>query len=228
MSDVVLVDGVLVPAGVETQEGWVFPPDGAYVALRDAVGWLVVDPVDRVGQVPGGKAAVALLVQDVKPGVSGGLLVADVSPGDLVVRTESDTRTLLDSERVLMAAVLGEHRREREARAELAAARREHEQRIESLVDDAHTWADENSLCGQFDRFMDEHGLRSRSREYVVECAVTLTAKVSVRVSASDSSAAEDRVESGEVARALGRQLGGFRRHGLELDDYTVTGVEEA
>ncbi|MDH6293176.1 hypothetical protein [Rhodococcus opacus] len=227
MSDVVLVDGVLVPAGVETQEGWVFPPDGAYVALRDAVGWLVVDPVDRAGQVRGGKAAVALLVQDVTPGVSG-LLLAEVSPGDLVLRTESDTRALLDSERVLILQVLGEHRREREARAELAAARREHEQRIESLVDDAHTWADENSLCGQFDRFMDEHGLRSRSREFVVECAVTITAKVSVRVSASDSSAAEDRVESGEVARALGRQLGGFRRHGLELDDYTVTGVEEA
>ncbi|WP_368680372.1 hypothetical protein R1X32_07460 (plasmid) [Rhodococcus opacus] len=225
MSDVVLVDGVLVPAGVET-EGWVFPPDGAYVALRDAVGWLVIDPVDRGAQA--GKAAVALLVQDLRPGVSGGLLVADVSPGDLVVRNDANARALLDTERVLMLQVLGEHRREREARAELAAARREHVQGIESLVDDAHRWADENSLCSEFDRFMDVHGLRPRSREYTVECAVTITTKVSVRVSASNSGAAEGGVESAEVARALGRQLGGFRRHGLELDDYTVTGVEEA
>ncbi|WAM19230.1 hypothetical protein [Rhodococcus sp. JS3073] len=69
---------------------------------------------------------------------------------------------------------------------------------------------------------MEEHGLPPRSREFTVEALVTITTKVSVSVSARSEEVAEDEV----LARALGRRIGGFRRHGLDLREYTVTEVQ--
>lgn len=51
---------------------------------------------------------------------------------------------------------------------------REHEARMDRLVTDAHTYADDNSLCERFDEFMEEHGLPRRVRDYSLRVEVTV------------------------------------------------------
>jgi hypothetical protein len=63
----------------------------------------------------------------------------------------------------------------------------------------AHSYADDNSLCSEFDRCMEEIGLEPRTREYVVEFRMTVTAR-------DADSAIEDAEEqaSSESWRSLG------------------------
>ena len=51
-----------------------------------------------------------------------------------------------------------------------------HQARMDTLVADAHQWADDNDLCGRFDEFMDEHGLPMRERDF--ELCVNVRATV--------------------------------------------------
>lgn len=88
--------------------------------------------------------------------------------------------------------------------------KRETEQRLterfeswkSSLVSDAHEFADENNLCGEFDRFMREHDLPEREREYAVNYSVTLSGTVYVTGSGRDDVA--ERFESGEWTEHIG------------------------
>ncbi|MDV7357671.1 hypothetical protein R4282_32270 [Rhodococcus oxybenzonivorans] len=111
-------------------------------------------------------------------------------------------------------------------REHLQANQKAHADWVERIAKDAGTWADENNLCSEFDRFMEEHGLPPRSREFTVEALVTITTKVSVPVSARSEEVAEGEVDGEMLARALGRRIGGFRRHDLDLREYTVTEVQ--
>lgn len=52
---------------------------------------------------------------------------------------------------------------------------------LEGLVADAHEWADNNSLCSNFDYFMEEHGLEPRTREYQARITITLDIDVEGR-----------------------------------------------
>ncbi len=73
-----------------------------------------------------------------------------------------------EGERAAMSALLAEaraHRRTQQA----------HQARIDRLVEDAHEWADDNSLCTRFDDFMDEHSLPRRSRDYDLRVEVRAT-----------------------------------------------------
>jgi hypothetical protein len=45
-------------------------------------------------------------------------------------------------------------------------------------------------------------------------------------VSARSEEVAEGEVDGEMLARALGRRIGGFRRHDLDLREYTVTEVQ--
>lgn len=62
-----------------------------------------------------------------------------------------------------------------------------------SLVSDAHEFADENDLCGEFDRFMREHGLSERTRSYEVSWTATITVSGSTVV---EGSGRDDAMES--------------------------------
>lgn len=65
----------------------------------------------------------------------------------------------------------------RETATRANEARREFEAWKAELVSDAHTYADEHSLCGEFDRFMEEHGLPTRQRDYNVTISLTVSAR---------------------------------------------------
>lgn len=70
----------------------------------------------------------------------------------------------------------------REARI---AAEMEFDRWKEQTTTLAHDFANENSLCSEFDRFMEEVGLRPREREYSVRVEVLATGYTYVTVSAS-------------------------------------------
>ena len=60
----------------------------------------------------------------------------------------------------------------------------------------AHEYANNNSLCGEFDRCMVEIGLEPRTREHLVEGTVTVTYPFSVTVETTDSDEAYEMVAS--------------------------------
>lgn len=79
-----------------------------------------------------------------------------------------------------------------------------HERFMSELVADAHVWADDNDLCGTFDRFMTEHGLEGRERGYEVRVTGTFAVYLS-RTAASEEAACEA-VDKSDVIEALGRE----------------------
>lgn len=87
------------------------------------------------------------------------------------------------------------------ALAEGVQAARSRELWMEQLVEDAHVYADRNSLCGAFDEFMEEHGLPTRTRSYTVRVAVTST--VLIPVTARSEGDAEEQVDRDEVRAYL-------------------------
>lgn len=52
--------------------------------------------------------------------------------------------------------------------------KQQHEWWKESLVEDAHEWANSNDLCSRFDEFMSDHNLPPRSFDHRAEVEVTL------------------------------------------------------
>jgi len=64
----------------------------------------------------------------------------------------------------------------------------------DDLVRDAHEYADNNSLCSEFDRFMTEHDLPAREADYEVE--VTFTVRATLTVRAQDEDNALEQAES--------------------------------
>lgn len=70
--------------------------------------------------------------------------------------------------RAAMTAILNERRVQQAAAAERAAW-------IERLTDEAHEYANRNDLCERFDEFMEEHGMRRRTRDYDLRVEVTAT-----------------------------------------------------
>ena len=78
----------------------------------------------------------------------------------------------------------------------------EHRQEIESLVADAHRYAEDNNLCGEFDRFMEAHGLAPRAYRY------SLTVDVTTTVTLDRTACSEDDAESAIDTEALADELG--------------------
>lgn len=115
----------------------------------------------------------------------------------------------------------------RQARAERDAAwvkLREHEQRLERIVDAAHSYADEHSLCSAFDDFMVDQGLPARDRDYIHDVDVTVS--IRLRVSAHSAEAAASLVDD-EMVR---NELLGLDGRALTdaLQDHDVIDTEEA
>lgn len=59
----------------------------------------------------------------------------------------------------------------------LREANREFLRWRDRLVEDAHAYADENNLCSEFDRFMEEHDLPTRVKEFNVTITLTVEAR---------------------------------------------------
>jgi hypothetical protein len=116
-----------------------------------------------------------------------------------------------------MAALRTEHN------AAMAALRATHDAWKDELVRDAHEHADRNNMCNEFDRFMEEHGLPTRTRDYSAEVTVTVT--VTVHCSGRDDESAEQSIDRYDVRDALDNA---YRSGdiGIEDMDYSVVSVE--
>jgi hypothetical protein len=146
-------------------------------------GWLVVEEFATAG--PSRQCGVVSLEQGSM------LLIGPVSEVKLV----GEGVPALDGMPVWSTAVAGAHWAAERARAEAArSALRQHESRLERIVDAAHEYAEENSLCERFDEFMVRQGLRPRSRDWV--CVVDATVRVRIPMSAYQSDAAASQVTS--------------------------------
>lgn len=99
-----------------------------------------------------------------------------------------------------------------------------HQDRLEDIVDAAHDFANEKSLCTDFDDFMEEQGLRSRTHEY--DCEVDVKVRLVVKVTARTAESAEDDVDSEMVKDAL-RAMSSYDLVN-SMEDFDVNDVCEA
>lgn len=231
--DVAVVENVTSGAGVAAPAGGVFPADGVFVEVREGeawtAGWLVADRTDvaalSVNGVAEDKRVVSVALVPLSPDAP--VWQGRVRPDQVVVASlQRPVPVWWERIATSLAEAMRDRREVAWLREHLQANQKAHADWVEHIAKDAGTWADENNLCSEFDRFMEEHGLPPRSREFTVEALVTITTKVSVPVSARSEEVAEDEVDGEVLARALGRRIGGFRRHGLDLREYTVTEVQ--
>ncbi|MEW2484520.1 hypothetical protein AB0876_33515 [Mycobacterium sp. NPDC049093] len=114
-----------------------------------------------------------------------------------------------------------EIRTERDA---VRLALQRHEDRLERIVDASHAFADEHSLCADFDEFMIGEGLRPRSRDWI--CEVDATVRVRIPITARSADVASSEVDDRMVLNALGELSG--RSLADALQDRDVVDVEEA
>lgn len=96
--------------------------------------------------------------------------------------------------------------------------------RLESIVDSAHQYANDNDLCERFDEFMESHGLRRRDREFTATVRATVEVRVSVSGSTADVAAAA--VDDQMIADVL--DLMGRRGLCLAITGHEVMDTEEA
>ncbi|MCW2295356.1 hypothetical protein [Rhodococcus erythropolis] len=195
-----------------------FPSEGAWSEVVDesgdvvAAGWFSIDAdvstpesgrvvlVSPQLAVPGPKLLSAW-AGSVRPSE---VRAAAVAPGCAPVWFGQYVSPVHEAQRVVAQL---EAEREKCAVLERAQAEsvRKHQEWIENLNDLAIEWADDNSLCEQFDRFMEENGLRGRERDQEVEVTVTATMTVTVRgVSQRD---AEERIDSDDIREHLSGHL---------------------
>lgn len=201
----------LLGAGVE-------PGLVVVAALADGpvAGWLVVEP----GVSDGRERRCAIVRIDECAVVAAGPISQVQVAGDPI--PTSDVMPAWAS------AVAGAFWGGQQARAERDVARaalRAHEERLEGIVDAAHEYADENSLCENFDYFMESQGLRPRSRDWI--CEVDATVRVRIPIAARSADAAAGRVDDDMVVAALAE----LRSTGLlsdALQDTDVVDTEEA
>lgn len=98
-----------------------------------------------------------------------------------------------------------------------------HQDKLETIVDAAHSYADDNNLCGVFDRFMLSQGLRPRSRDYDVTVDVQL--RISLTQSGHDADAACENVSDDQIASVLYN----LSQHCLSgaIQDYDIVDTDE-
>ncbi|KMV13873.1 hypothetical protein ACT17_32970 [Mycolicibacterium conceptionense] len=128
-----------------------------------------------------------------------------------------------------VSALASSHWDAQDARAERDAARsalQAHEDRLERIEDASHEFADEHSLCSDFDAFMISQGLRPRMSDW--DNTVSATVRVRVPVRARNAEDAESQVDESLVVDAL-MELAS-RRSALSdaLLDHDVVDTERA
>ncbi|WP_037196485.1 MULTISPECIES: hypothetical protein [unclassified Rhodococcus (in: high G+C Gram-positive bacteria)] len=232
--DIAVAGNVTSGAGAVAPAGGVFPVDGVFVEIREGggwmAGWLVADRTE-VAALSAARAADAAVERWVSVALVP--MLPDAPPWCGRVRSDQVVVAPLQRpvpvwwDRVAgpLAQVLAERRETRALREQLTTTQTGHTEWIESLASDAREWADDNSLCGQFDRFMEEHGLQGRYRDFTVDVSVSITLPVTLTISASGESNAEDKVDRYDVEEALRHR---FSEHeDFTVDDFTVQNVTE-
>lgn len=208
-----------VPASSEQPAD--FPADGTYaVVMTDAgelSGWVAVSGIDRamLAAEPDRRIPVALL------NMTGAVSLLMQYPRDVQPRTAPNGAELTARELALLRAALSALTVERNAQAKQDA-------RLDSLVEDAHEWADRHNLCSVFDDFMKSHGLPTRTREYEVQTAVTTEVLVSHYVRARSEDAARDAVGNMDWEKLrdlVWKELDGDR-YAFSVEDYRIERVK--
>lgn len=108
-----------------------------------------------------------------------------------------------ESQGDLLRALAAQSQHVRREQRQREAQVRAHQSTIDTLVSDAHDYADRNSLCEQFDEFMEEHGLPGRTRDFCVRVEVTATLYLARSACSVDE--AVDEICRSDVAEALDR-----------------------
>lgn len=176
-----------------------------------ANGWLVVESEPTAGE----RWCAVVSVDPVA-------VVAVRPASEMVLRTWSITNPAVPSWVPVLAASSWEAARTSGKLRETSLALNREQVRLESIVDAAHAFADEHSLCSVFDTFMLNNGLRPRSRDYDVVVDVSL--RLRIPSNAPDSDVASDQVGNPEVIDALYN----LTRAELSVlvDDFAVVDVE--
>lgn len=176
-----------------------------------ANGWLVVEPEPTAGER-------WCAVVSVDP-----MAVVAARPiSEMVLRTWSITNPAVPSWVPVLAASSWENARTSDKLRETSLALNREQVRLESIVDAAHEFADENSLCSVFDTFMLNQGLRPRSRDYDVVVDVSL--RLRIQSNGVDSDVAREQVGTPEVIDALYNLTRAELRELVE--DFDVVDVE--
>lgn len=186
----------------------------AVVADGPVAGWLVVEETAAAG-VERRCAVVGLENYSV---VSAGLLSEVKLAGDAV--------PIEDVMPAWAPALAGAFWAAQRARADAQAVRsqlREHEARLERIVDAAHEYANDNDLCSRFDDFMVENGLRPRARDW--DCVVDATVRIRIPVSSHSSDSAASAVTDEMVVDAISALRGRLLADAVQEHD--VVDVEE-
>lgn len=155
-----------------------------------ANGWLVVESQPTVGE----RWCAVVAVDPVA-------VVAVRPVSEMVLRTWSITNPAVPSWVPVLAASSWEVARTSGKLREANLALNREQVRLESIVDAAHEFADENNLCSVFDSFMLSQGLRPRERDYDVVVDVSL--RLRVHSNGVDSDVAREQVGTAEVIDAL-------------------------
>lgn len=169
--DVAVVENAIVSSGggaaVSAPVGGVFPADGVFVEVREGegwtAGWLVADRTDVAGlsvhSVAEDKRVVSVALVPLSPDAP--VWEGRVCPDQVVVASVQRPVPVF-WERVAgsLAAAMVSRRETATLRERLEGAHADHMKWIDAVATSAHQWADENNLCSEFDRFMEDHDLR--------------------------------------------------------------------
>lgn len=185
-------------------------------------GWLVVDTVGVYGTEDRQCAVVA--VENCSVLTSGSVSEVRVIGGPVPTGDSIPAWAPVVASGAWAAARLrGERDGLREERDRARAAVAASEVRLEKIVDAAHEYADEHSLCEQFDVFMLSQNLRPRSRGWV--CEVNVTVQVRIPVTAYSADAASETITKAEAIDAVAALRPDFLAEAVE--DFDVIDVEE-
>lgn len=195
------------PADLGAADSVAYPADGTLVTIAEGGtvrrGWIVVGRDDLEAESE--TAWVALTPFDPGP-----LWTGRVAHEAITVEEEAVPEWWCEQVADLMQALV---------RVDRASA---------TLVEDAHRWADENSLCSVFDTFMRDHELPPRRRLYSAPATVTLTLDLAVPVVARYGEDAQSLLNHDLVENAVRQRFGGLRRYGLTIGDYTAGELQES
>lgn len=248
-----MVNGAAVSSVLDVRSSAVsagFPVDGSYVSVSPAdgrvvVGLLVMDDAVRASAGVGDRVLAAVVLdRDVAVGEGPRLWFGEVSSVEVCVRATASSRFgvhqassgtgwWLEVREATVEALRAQGRarslvresatQEREA---VTRVRLEHQRWLDGLVDAAHVWADDNSLCSRFDDFMAEQGLPERQRDYTVYIDVQLGCRVGVNVSARDEDSAMENVDDDDVRSEVAGLLGTSALSELDMTDWDVSSAE--
>lgn len=214
-SRLAFVAGRGLVAGCREREGVVYDAAGSEVLRVEVVA--LPSPGERV-ETPSGEG----VWLGVTAGKVGGHLTAKVLLDEGGVRTLSGPAGTFDVARMMIGP--GSAEVTRMAAALYVATinhdlqKAEHVAFLKALTEDAHERADAEGWCGEFDDWMEEHGLERRPRDY--RLVVSVQADVTVIMSSMRSTQeAKEAVTLSDVWSALSRE---------DISDWEVTDLEEA